>query len=208
MNGLFSTEGSLYRAMSFLADLIILNLLFLLTSLPIITMGASFTALSDVTIKMIQKEEPRAAGEFVSSFKRNFRQATVSWLLILGVSALLMVNLSIVCSADALVLLRIPFLILLVLPAGIGAYVFPMIAVFANSFWKTIRYSAVLAIACLPRTILILLISAIPVCVAASLTKNLIGLFLAIVILFSLTAWINAHLVYKIFRKWVPEKET
>ena len=207
MNGLFSTEGKLYRGTSLLADLIVLNLLFLLTSLPIFTIGASLAALSDVTIKMARKEDPKTARVYLASFKSNFRQATLSWLLILAVAALLTVNFSISRSAEELTLLRIPLIVLAVLLAGVSIYVFPMIAVFSNPYWKTFRISAVLALGYLPQTIIILIVSALPFLLILGWTKALIGLFLGIVILFALAARINAQLIWRIFKKWVPEEE-
>ena len=45
LKGLFDMDNPFWRFMSLVADLIILNLLFVLCSIPIITIGASTTAL-------------------------------------------------------------------------------------------------------------------------------------------------------------------
>ena len=52
MNNLFNMDGPLFRFLSKVADLMILNLIFLISCIPIVTIGASITALSYVTLKM------------------------------------------------------------------------------------------------------------------------------------------------------------
>lgn len=61
-----------------------LNLLWLVCSLPVITIGASTTALYYACLKIVREEEFNAAGMFFRSFKQNFKQATVLWLIMLG----------------------------------------------------------------------------------------------------------------------------
>ena len=65
------------------------NLLWLVCSLPIFTMGAATTALYYTCLKVIRNEEGHVAAAFFRSFRENFRQATVLWLIMLGAGLLL-----------------------------------------------------------------------------------------------------------------------
>ena len=72
------------RFLSKVADMIILNILFLITCIPIFTIGASMTALYYVTLRMVSGEEGPVSKDYFRSFKQNFRQATVIWLILMS----------------------------------------------------------------------------------------------------------------------------
>ena len=77
--------GSLYdRIFGFLGQLIALNLLWIVCSLPVITAGASITALYSVMFKIIKKEEGYIIKSFLKAFRQNFKQSTIIWLLLIG----------------------------------------------------------------------------------------------------------------------------
>ena len=61
-----------------------LNLLWMSCSLPIITIGASTTALYYACLKIVRDEDFDAGRMFFHSFKQNFKQATVIWLIMLA----------------------------------------------------------------------------------------------------------------------------
>lgn len=66
-----------------------LNLLWFLCSIPIFTIGASTAALYRVTLMLARDEEPKLLPEFVKGLRQNFKQATVLWLILLGVGLVL-----------------------------------------------------------------------------------------------------------------------
>ena len=66
-----------------------LNLLWMVCSLPIITIGASTTALYYACLKIVREEDFSAASLFFRSFKQNFKQATVLWLILLAAAVIL-----------------------------------------------------------------------------------------------------------------------
>ena len=61
-------------------DLILLNLIFVICSLPLFTLGASLTALYSVTLKMVRNEEGYIVSSFIKAWTANFRQATLLFL--------------------------------------------------------------------------------------------------------------------------------
>lgn len=87
--GFLNLESPFMRFLSKIGDFMILNILFLIFSLPIITVGASVTAFYDVLTRMDTKKEVPAASGFVKSFKNNFKQSTIIWLIAFAVMAFL-----------------------------------------------------------------------------------------------------------------------
>lgn len=75
-----------------LMELMGLNFLVLITSLPIFTIGASFSAMHTVLVKIYRDEEDKITREFFSAFKKNFKQATLIWLIYLGIFAILLLD--------------------------------------------------------------------------------------------------------------------
>ena len=83
MGRIFDMDSPVMRFLGRLADLMILNLVTLLCCLPVVTIGASLTAMHYVLLKMVRNEESYIVRSFFKSFKQNFKQATVIWLIIL-----------------------------------------------------------------------------------------------------------------------------
>ena len=74
-------KQKLFNTMDRFGDLFVLNLCFVLTCLPVITIGASLTALYTVTNKMVRDQEGKVHQEYFAAFRSNFRQSTVIWLI-------------------------------------------------------------------------------------------------------------------------------
>ncbi|KQV08880.1 DUF624 domain-containing protein [Devosia sp. Root105] len=89
MATLFSQDSALMRGLSLVADVIVLNLLFVATSIPLFTLGASLTALNFTAMRLATGECNSVSADYFRSFQRNFRQATVIWLLLLALVGVL-----------------------------------------------------------------------------------------------------------------------
>ena len=79
----FSYESKFSQMMIKLSYSCWLNLLWLICSIPVFTLGAATTALYDVSLKIVRDEETSITRQFFRSFRRNFRQSTVLWLILL-----------------------------------------------------------------------------------------------------------------------------
>ena len=88
----FSYDGLLVRFLNLVADLVALHVLWLLCSLPIVTMGASTTALYYASMRRIRTDESHVHQNFFRSFRQNFRQSTILWLMMLVVGAVLLLD--------------------------------------------------------------------------------------------------------------------
>ena len=85
----FSYESKFTQLLLKLCWSCYLNLLWFLCSLPIVTVGASTTALYYASLKLVREEDSSLTRQFFRSFRENFRQATVLWLILLGVGLFL-----------------------------------------------------------------------------------------------------------------------
>lgn len=77
------------RGLTRLADMMILNLLFIVTSIPLVTLGASLTALNFTAMRIGTGECLSVTGDYIRSFQQNFRQATVIGLVLALLAAVL-----------------------------------------------------------------------------------------------------------------------
>ena len=84
MGKLFNLDSPILKVLGTLADMCLLNIMTLLGCLPIVTMGASLTAMHYVMLKMVRNEEGYVWKDFWKSFKENFRQGTCIGLILLA----------------------------------------------------------------------------------------------------------------------------
>lgn len=85
----FSYDSKFSQIMLKLCTGCYLNMLWIICSLPIFTIGASTAALYSVTLKIARDEDPPILTTFVKALRENFKQATVLWLILLGAGLLL-----------------------------------------------------------------------------------------------------------------------
>lgn len=86
-------DNPFFQWMGKLGDVVMLNLLWLLCCLPVVTLGASTTALFYTARKMAAGEEFRIVHDFFHSFRQNWKQATAVWLLLAAAGALSLADL-------------------------------------------------------------------------------------------------------------------
>ena len=84
---LFRIDGPLVRGLTLITNLILLNTLFIITSIPLVTMGASVTSLNTMLHRILKGDDGDIIYHYFRIFKSNFKQATVIWaaLVLLGV---------------------------------------------------------------------------------------------------------------------------
>lgn len=78
--GFLRYDSDFMMSISRAADYVILNLLYILFCIPVITAGAAMTAKYYVAMKIVRGEEPSVFKSFWKSFRENFRQSTLIWL--------------------------------------------------------------------------------------------------------------------------------
>lgn len=210
MSKIFDMDSPLFRGLSKLADIMILNVIFLICCIPIVTIGASVTAMSYVTLKMKDGEEGYIFRTFFRSFKQNFKQATIIWLILLFLSVFMVLDFVIIgrmegtMAAAMKVLVSMGGMILLM----VFIYVFPLQARFYNSIKVTIQNAILLSVANFPKTfcMMAVMIAAVLVTLLNGYTLWY-GLLVWILGGFAIISWINSQFIYPIFKKLMPPEE-
>ena len=90
----FGLDSKFYKYGTLLADLIILTILWLICSIPVITIGASTTALYYVTTRQLSNREGYVSRDFFRSFKQNFLEATAMTLILGVIAVVLFININ------------------------------------------------------------------------------------------------------------------
>lgn len=207
MGKIFDMDSPVMRVLNRVGDLLILNLLMIVCCLPVITVGASFTAMHYVLLKMVRGEEGYLVRGFFKSFKRNFKQATIIWLIMLVVIAIyvgdvLIFNYSQIVFPKALIAIVVAVAVLALL---IAMYIFPLLSRFDNTVWNTIKNAALMSFLNLPKTLLMLVIYILPFVITYFSTYSII---FVIMFGYSVPAYGAAWLYSGIFKKFEPEPES
>lgn len=186
------------RALEKFADLALLNLLVLLCSIPVFTIGASTTALYYTLIKLIHNED-KLFRAFFRSFRQNFLQSTLLWLLLLLIGTAIVFCIWFCRYINSLVCLVIAACSLFIWCA-IVSWIFPLCAKFYFQTRDAIKNAVICAAAYWPITILLVITDFLPFAILAVSP----GIFLYVgfawvVIWFSLAAFCNIRLMKHVF---------
>ena len=132
MGRFFNLDSPVMVFLSKMADLMILNLLTLLLCIPIITAGDAITALYYMTIKIVKGEEGYIVRGYFKSFKENFKQATLIWLMVLVLGIVLIGDFMILSNSNMSFeqVLTVLIMIVTVLYVFTVVYVFPVLSRF------------------------------------------------------------------------------
>ena len=210
MRFLFDPDAPLMRFVSRFCDVTMLNVVFLLTCIPVFTIGAASTALYDVTLRMDTEREGTLFATYFRSFRENFRQSTLIWLglLLFGIATYLNMTRFSVLGETAYLLGYILFvisMIVLVLEVFIFSYAFPLVSRFRNSTIGTVKNALFLAIGNLPRTLVLLVTNCFPLVLLFVNFYTFMQLgFMWTFFYFGATAYFNSRILRKIFDSLIP----
>ena len=210
MGSFFGLDSPLMRFLSRLADIFILNILFLICCVPVITIGASATALYTVTLKMARNEESYMVKGFWKAFKSNFKISTIVWLIMLVLGIILGLDYRITVAFTGVMgkVMQIAILIIGTFYTITMLYLFLYIARFVNDVKNSLKNALLFSILNLPYTILIAVITIAPVFLTFLTGKTLAyGLFIWLFFGFAAIAYVNSLLFRKIFAKYEPQSE-
>lgn len=199
-------DNRLVRALSRLFDLILLNVLWVVCSLPVVTIGASTTALYAVMLKIVVNEEGYIMKDFFRAFQRNFKQSTVIWLILAAVGIALGTDVMIFWENSGVFSKSV----LLLLFAALGIYavevlfVFPLIAVFENTTKNMLKNAVLIPISRLPFSFPVLVMTGMClVLTCLNQTTIMVGAVVWSIVGGSLLAYVNSFLIRKIFEPYM-----
>ena len=147
-----------------ISDVMIVNLLTILMCIPVITAGAALTAKDYMCYKLVKNEEGGILKGFFHSFKQNFKQATIIWLVmmvVMGISGFDMLF-AYGLEGEGTGIVRA-----IMMAAGFFVFIacimiFPVLARFDNTIKGTIKSGIHMTVAILPRAVLMGILYIIP----------------------------------------------
>ena len=197
MSRIFDVDNGFFRFMTRVADALILNLIFLISCIPVVTIGASYTAMYYYCLKAVNNEEGYIWKSYWKSFKTNFVQGFLFEVIFAIIGIILYIDIK-------YMYVKLLFFIavgMVVLALITFMYAFPILSRFDNKTFIIIRNAALMSIRHLPQTVPLLFIFGIMV---------LIGWFLmpvSIFFIFGAWVYISSIFFYKVLDRYMPKDE-
>lgn len=202
--GLFNLEGGLMRSLSKFTDCICLSLLFLVSCIPVITIGTAAAALYHTVHKVLRHDRGYLFREYAESFRDNFKQTLPVWLIAMVIGAGLGVDLYVMNfygrTGSAYAAFSIVFAVGFVVWFSWVSYLFPYMARFENTRKQSMKNAILMAILHLPMTILMLVAA-----LFIGLTMYLVPFL--ILVLPAVYVWIQSFILERVFRKHMSEED-
>lgn len=216
MNKIYKMLGndSLFgRFFGTLGDMITVNLLFILCSIPVITFGASFTSMYHALLRRLKYGDSSLARDFFRSFKQNFRQSTLSWVISVVFVIIFSADFGMFGPGGVYPVTTIYYLILVlsVIFAITAMFVFPVIAAFQNTLKNLWIQAFFMAAKNIPSALAVLFLNIVPLYLTLTTPVPQIfgtALFVWIIAGFGCIAWINTFLFYRIFHPYLDSEES
>lgn len=205
-SGFFNYDNPVWRFIGKFWDVILLSILWTICSIPIVTIGASTTAMYYVTLKLVRDEDGYTIRSFFKSFRENFKQATIIWLIFLAVGIILGVDLYFLIwmftgAEKVKMVMTSVFVALTFVYLAMFTYVFPLQARFYNPVKRTIFNAFFMSIRHLLQTIGMLVVDAGLIFLSVTYIPQLLLFGIA------LFAFVNSYMLSAVFRKYMPEEQ-
>lgn len=212
MKNIFHAENPGVRFLAKVADLILVNFLFLLCCIPVVTIGPALAGLNKMTQDIAQDREKGVLATFFRAFRENFRQAMVSWLMILlflaGLGCYYLLIRGFLTGTLATVLSWLLGL-LAILVLAVAAYLFPLMVRYENTLKEHVLNAGILAAMKLPRTAGLLIVNLLPVLLLWQYTQAFVqSLIFWLFLGFGLCSYLCSRLLLPVFRELEDAKET
>lgn len=206
----FSVDSPLMRFLEKIGNLVILNFVMLICCIPIVTIGPAVTAVYWVTLKLVRNEEGGIIQDFFHSFRVNLKQGIVVGLIAIGVSAFLLLEIYWTYQTaqmgnvfDKVVLVLLLFLFALF--SMTMNYVWPLMAKFNNTTRQFFKTARALAVRHIVATIVMGVISLVPVLMLMYTPASLAMAVLFFVFIgFAAIAYFHSVFVVRIFDQYLP----
>lgn len=151
-NKLMNNQNPFWKFMSKMFDVMILNFIWTIFSIPVISIGTTITALYDVCFQIIQENNYGTLKTFWSSCKLNWKKGTIIGLFFFGLVAVLISDIlyflllqDYLSKSSQNIICALVTMILIIVTAT-GNYAFALQALFENTVANTIKNAAILAL--------------------------------------------------------------
>lgn len=197
MNKLFNMDNPIMKALSIAADLLILNILTVVLSIPIITMGPAVTAMNDVVIRIVRGEEGYTVQPYFQAFAANFKKGALMSLILAAVVGILYFDY--LAAVTYIPVMKVGIIAIGVIVLAISIYAFAFLARYENTLGGTLKNAALLAIANFPKTLFMVVCTVGLWVVCIHFYK--IGTPILLLLGISLPCYVNILLLNGVFRK-------
>jgi len=209
---LLDPNGPVFRFLSRIGDLIILNILCILCSLPILTAGASITAMYYVTLRMHRGQDSGVVRDFFHSFRQNLKQSTILHILLTSGTILLALDLYILWTLwEFDLVFRVLLVIMAILAffyVGICLFTYPLLAQFNNTVLGFLKNAFFMSMKHRSYTIAIVLVTLAPWLIGLYVPYALEWLLIIYLFIgFSSVAFFLSRYFATIFDKYISADE-
>ena len=193
-------------------DLFVLNLLFILCSIPILTIGASLTAMHRVLLQIVRDDDVHYVKDFFQTFRKEFKQSTLLWLPMLLIGAVLFADQTMILPGlDGMprTLLFFASLFFEAFWVLLMIYLWPLQARYANPIRQTVKNALLIGIWKLGQTFLCALIYlALPLVYMLFASMQPVVMILYLICGFSVPGLLADTILNRVFLEVIPgEKE-
>lgn len=202
----FGIDNPFFAFMGRVGDILILNILFVITSIPVVTIGMSLSAMYRVTLRMARKECNYVAKEYFRACWEEWKKSTVIWLIMLMSGGVLVFDVTV--GKDMWNALNAAVGALIFIWGMLFTYVFAVQARFENTVKNIFKNALYMAVRHFPFTVIMMVLNAIPaVCILFGSMTMALATPIYVAAGFTVTARINSIFLNRIFRKYAPEEE-
>lgn len=163
--GIFAIDGKLSRFLNQLGYLILLNILTVLSSIPLVTAGAAMTALYASSQRLVRGEEGGIVAGYFKAFRQNFRQASILWLLGMGIIGFMAFDIWLLRSMVGVFgqVYRSLLFVLILFFLTEMIYIFAVLARFDNTIKNTAKNAMLFCAGHIGQALLMLMLTFLPV---------------------------------------------
>ncbi|MBE6920323.1 MAG: DUF624 domain-containing protein [Ruminococcaceae bacterium] len=205
MGNIFRWDSPFAQKLAMVGNSILLNVLWLLCSLPVVTMGASTAALYYVVFQYQTSDETAVIKPFFRAFIKDFKQATLLWIPTLAIITLLILDLRYLFAYGGNSLMWVVVIVASVVFLMIQTQLLPQVARFENKLGTIIKNAALLTILHMPSAFLMATLNILPVVIFLLLPVEFMRwLPLWVGIYFALVAYMNGRMLLKQWAKHIP----
>lgn len=202
--------SKLQRGLETFGTIFLVNILFILFSIPIVTVGASLTAMYTVMLRIVRKEDSVTGRGFVNAFRENFKKATVIWLMVIAVCVVIYGELVYVTNFTGPIvqfysILAMAEVVLLIITLP---FLFPLVARYDNTVWNTIKNAFLLSVSNLGAWLKVALAWFAPIALSAYYPVLFFSTwYLWIIIGFGLIGFGTSHTINRVFKRAMEQQE-
>lgn len=207
MFSMFSPDSKIMQIIGRICDLVVLNILFLLTCLPVFTIGTAASAMYTLCFRMLRQEDGKIIRSYFRAFRENFKPAT-------GMFAILVLILvpdyfyfdRFFHAEGAMHYLYFFFVFIAAITVLAAGFAFPWVSQFRNSISQTLLNSLLLSISHLPRALAIAAINLLPAVLWIAYFDLFTKIsFLWLALYFAAAAYMNTAMLYPVFKPYTEQ---